>query len=61
MKLGIVGLGLMGTGHARSILHGLVPSCELAAVCDRPDVVSNEFAGGDVATGNSTITDGSGT
>ena len=45
VKLGIVGLGLMGTGHARSILNGLVPSCELAAVCDRPDVVSNEFAG----------------
>jgi predicted dehydrogenase len=35
----------MGTGHARSILAGLVPNCELAAVYDRPDVVSNDFAG----------------
>ncbi len=35
VKLGIVGLGLMGTTHARSILDGLVPGCELAAVCDQ--------------------------
>ena len=34
VKLGIVGLGAMGTGHARSSLDGLVPRCELVAVCD---------------------------
>jgi len=34
VRLGIVGLGLMGYGHAYSILDGKVPGCELTAVCD---------------------------
>ena len=45
VKLGIVGLGLMGTTHARSIIDGLVPGCELAAVCDQSTSVSAEFPG----------------
>lgn len=45
VKLGIVGLGLMGTTHARSILDGLVPGCELAAVCDQSTSVAAEFPG----------------
>lgn len=45
VKLGIVGLGLMGTSHARSILKGLVPGCELAAVCDRNQAAAVEFPG----------------
>ena len=41
VRLGIVGLGLMGTAHARSILNGQVPGCELAAICDqRKDTAS---------------------
>jgi predicted dehydrogenase len=34
LRLGIVGLGLMGSGHARSVLNGQVPGCELTAICD---------------------------
>jgi predicted dehydrogenase len=45
VKLGIVGLGLMGTAHARSIVNGLVPGCELAAVCDPGKSVAAEFPG----------------
>ncbi|MFM8764044.1 MAG: Gfo/Idh/MocA family protein, partial [Spartobacteria bacterium] len=41
VRLGIVGLGLMGTTHARSILNGQVPGCDLAAICDqRKDIAS---------------------
>ena len=34
VRLGIVGFGVMGSGHARNILEGKVPGCELTAVCD---------------------------
>lgn len=34
VRLGIVGIGNMGGGHSTWILQGLVPGCELAAVCD---------------------------
>ena len=34
VRLGIVGFGLMGQGHANNIFEGRVPGCELAAVCD---------------------------
>jgi predicted dehydrogenase len=34
VKLGIIGLGNMGTAHANSILAGKVPGLQLAAVCD---------------------------
>lgn len=38
LRLGIVGLGNMGSGHMMNILNGKVPNVELAAVCDiRPD------------------------
>lgn len=41
VRLGIVGLGLMGATHARSILNGQVPGCDLAAICDqRKDIAS---------------------
>jgi predicted dehydrogenase len=43
VKLGIVGLGVMGTVHARSILDGLVPGCELASVCDSKKDVASGF------------------
>ncbi|XHR30862.1 MAG: Gfo/Idh/MocA family protein [Chthoniobacteraceae bacterium] len=34
LRLGIVGLGNMGSTHARSILDGNIPRVKLAAVCD---------------------------
>lgn len=35
VKLGLIGLGNMGTGHAQNILAGKTPEVELAAVADR--------------------------
>jgi predicted dehydrogenase len=34
VKLGIVGLGAMGSIHAQSVIDGKIPRCELTAVCD---------------------------
>jgi len=34
VRLGIVGYGIMGQGHAKSIFAGEVLGCELTAVCD---------------------------
>jgi predicted dehydrogenase len=34
LRLGIIGVGGMGTCHARQVLDGAVKRCELAAVCD---------------------------
>ena len=34
VKLGIVGIGAMGTIHAQSVVDGKVPRCKLTAVCD---------------------------
>lgn len=34
LRLGIIGLGNMGTGHMMNILNGKVPNVELTAVCD---------------------------
>ena len=35
VKLGIIGIGNMGSSHARSLAAGLVPQLELVAVADR--------------------------
>lgn len=35
VKLGIIGVGNMGTSHAKNILEGKVPGLELVAVADR--------------------------
>ncbi|MDR0897283.1 MAG: Gfo/Idh/MocA family oxidoreductase [Oscillospiraceae bacterium] len=35
VKLGIIGVGNMGTSHCKNILEGLIPGLELAAVADR--------------------------
>lgn len=45
VRLGIVGVGLMGSGHARSILEGRVPGCHLAALCDANPEAGAAFAG----------------
>ncbi len=34
VRLGIIGVGVMGSAHARSLLEGKVPRLELAALCD---------------------------
>ena len=35
IRLGIIGLGNMGTAHAKQLLNGAVPGLELSAVADR--------------------------
>lgn len=35
MKLGIIGVGNMGTGHSKNYLDGLMPEIEITAVADR--------------------------
>jgi len=44
VRLGIIGMGLMGSGHARSILDGQVPGCRLTAACDPERRLAPEFA-----------------
>ena len=34
LKLGIIGFGNMGTGHAKNVAEGKVPAMELGAICD---------------------------
>ena len=45
VRLGIVGVGGMGGGHARSLLAGNIKRCELAAVCDAVPVHFEKFPG----------------
>ncbi|WEG10947.1 Gfo/Idh/MocA family oxidoreductase [Pullulanibacillus sp. KACC 23026] len=34
VRIGIIGIGNMGTGHAKSLIEGAVPNGQLTAVCD---------------------------
>ena len=34
IRLGVVGLGNMGSKHSQNIIQGLCPEIELAAICD---------------------------
>ena len=34
LRVGIIGLGNMGSGHARNFTAGLIPEAELTAICD---------------------------
>jgi predicted dehydrogenase len=43
VKLGIVGIGTMGAIHARSVLEGCIPRCELTAVCDPRSEYLSQF------------------
>jgi predicted dehydrogenase len=45
VRLGIVGLGNMGCAHARSVLAGKIPRCELAAVADSSPAALEAFPG----------------
>ncbi|MDP4090154.1 MAG: Gfo/Idh/MocA family oxidoreductase [Bacillota bacterium] len=38
VRIGIIGIGNMGTNHAKNLMEGKVPNAELTAVCDiRPE------------------------
>jgi predicted dehydrogenase len=42
VRLGIIGVGVMGTCHARQVLDGAVKRCELTALCDiRPQQMAS--------------------
>lgn len=37
VRLGIIGIGNMGTNHAKSLVEGMVPGMELTAIADRKE------------------------
>jgi len=37
VRLGMIGIGNMGTNHAKSLIEGLVPEMELTAIADRKE------------------------
>ncbi len=43
VRLGIIGIGNMGTAHAKSVLDGRIPGCELGAVCDEDPEALKKF------------------
>lgn len=45
VRIGVIGIGGMGTGHAKRIQGGQVPRAELAAVCDIDPKRFKEFPG----------------
>jgi predicted dehydrogenase len=45
VRLGIIGVGGMGTAHAKRVMGGQVPRCELAAVCDIDTKRFGDFPG----------------
>jgi predicted dehydrogenase len=45
VRLGIVGVGAMGSAHARLLLDGKVPRCALAGLCDRNSQRLSSFVG----------------
>ena len=49
VRLGIIGIGSMGTGHAGNVLKGMVPDMELTAVADpaEPPGLGKEQSSGD--------------
>ena len=45
VRLGIIGIGSMGTGHAGNVLKGMVPDMELTAA--EPPGLGKEQSSGD--------------
>ena len=45
MKLGVIGLGAIGSMHIKNIREGKVPNCEIACVCDEKYIDPVKFAG----------------
>jgi len=58
VKLGIIGLGNMGTGHVKSLVAGLVPDIELGAVADRQET-RRKWAAENLPQGLPVFSDGS--
>ena len=44
-RIGIIGMGLMGAGHARCLRDGLIPGAVLAAACDPGRHSAKDFSG----------------
>ena len=34
VRIGVIGVGNMGSGHANILTNGLIPNAELTALCD---------------------------
>ena len=49
VRLGIVGVGNMGSSHARYLLRGDVSRCEVTAVCDIDEAQLDKFRTDDPA------------
>ena len=45
VRLGIIGIGSMGTGHAGNVLKGMVPDMELTAVAEPPGLGKEQSSG----------------
>lgn len=45
VRVGVIGMGLMGAGHARCLQEGKVPGAVLAASCDPNHRLAGEFPG----------------
>jgi predicted dehydrogenase len=45
VRFGVIGIGSMGAGHARSILDGKIPRAVLSAVCDQNPEAAAAFPG----------------
>ncbi len=43
LRIGIVGLGIMGQSHARNITEGNIPGLQLAAVCDSDPSILEKY------------------
>ena len=43
MKIGLIGLGAIGSMHFNNVRNGKVPNCEIAAVCDEKGVDEKKF------------------
>ncbi len=43
MKLGLIGLGAIGSMHFKNVREGKVPNCEIIAVCDEKGVDTQKF------------------
>ena len=55
LRLGIIGLGNMGSAHAQSILEGKVPRVRLAAVCDNSADLSSYAPGAKIFTSSAEL------
>jgi predicted dehydrogenase len=58
VKLGVIGMGNMGSSHIKSLLQGLVPDIELAAAADR-SAARREWAAGVLPQGFPVYNEGS--